>query len=110
MKRKTMRHALLICAFGGMLLLASAVSAQAPLPATNTAPSVMQNPYWMPQQFLQTDWWTSLTAYSPLFWLFYHWAGIAPAEADWSTGPYMGPRTLPRVCGGEEGFIMHIRG
>jgi len=110
MKRKAMRGALLICAFGGMLFLASGVSAQAPLPATNTAPSVMQNPYWMPQQFLQTNWWTSLTAYHPLFWLLFNWVGSAPAEADWNTGPNMGPRTLPRVCGGEEGFIMFIRG
>jgi len=108
MKRKAMRGALLICAFGGMLFLASGVSAQAPLPATNTAPSVLQNPYWMPQQFLQTDWWTSLTAYHPLFRLLFNWVGSAPAESDWSPGN-KGQRILPRVDGGEEGFIMHIR-
>ena len=109
MKRNAMRHALLICAFGGMLFLASGVSAQAPSLGTNVAPSVLQNPYWMPQQFFQTDWWTSLTAYHPLFWLFYNWAGSAPAESVLNPGD-LGQRTLPRVCGGEEGFIMHIRG
>jgi len=110
MKKKAMRCALLMCAFGGMLFLVAGVSAQAPLAATNTAPGVMQNPYWMPQQFLQTDWWTSLTAYHPLFWLFYNWVGSVPAESDLNGGPSTGQRYLPRVCGGEEGFIMFIRG
>ena len=105
-----MRCALLICAFGGMLLLATGVGAQAPLQAMNPAPNNTQNPYWMPQQFLQTDWWTGLTAYHPLFWLLYNWVQSRPAEADFGVGPNKGQRFLPRVCGGEEGFILFIRG
>jgi hypothetical protein len=109
MKRKAMLRAMLICALGGMLFMATGVRADTPFVPVNSNPGIFQNPYWTPQAFLQTDWWTSLSAYHPLFWVFYGWTVNAPPGTDSSHGPFMGSRSLPRLCGGEEGFNIYIR-